>query len=272
VAGARGEGRDLRVGPEVDLRAQAALLRRHAEGAGAHQRHRRARACSRCSATRSPPTTSRRPATSTRQPRRRSTSPSTASRADFNSYGARRGNHEVMMRGTFANIRLKNLLLGGVEGGVTKHIPSGERCIYDAAMKYQAEGTPLVILAGAEYGTGSIRDWAAKGTMLLGVRPSSRRASSASTARTSSAWACCRSSSSRPGRDDARPHRRRDVQHHRRRRGLAPGKKLTSSPRRATTASDDRRSPPQLRIDTPLQRARLLHCSTAASCPTWCAS
>ena len=90
---------------------------------------------------------------------------------DFNSFGARRGNHEVMMRGTFANIRLKNLLVPGVEGGVTKHLPDGEQMfIYDAAMKYQKEGTPLVILAGAEYGTGSSRDWAAKGTMLLGVR------------------------------------------------------------------------------------------------------
>ena len=91
--------------------------------------------------------------------------------ADFNSYGARRGNHEVMMRGTFANIRLRNLLLPGTEGGVTLHIPSGESLsIFDAAMKYKADGTPLVILAGKEYGTGSSRDWAAKGTMLLGVK------------------------------------------------------------------------------------------------------
>ncbi len=91
--------------------------------------------------------------------------------ADFNSYGARRGNHEVMMRGTFANIRLRNLLLPGTEGGVTLHIPSGESMsIFDAAMKYKAAGIPLVILAGKEYGTGSSRDWAAKGTMLLGVR------------------------------------------------------------------------------------------------------
>ncbi|MGA2343761.1 MAG: aconitate hydratase AcnA, partial [Steroidobacteraceae bacterium] len=90
---------------------------------------------------------------------------------DFNSYGARRGNHEVMMRGTFANIRLRNLLLPGTEGGVTVHIPSGESMsIYDAAMRYQAESTPLVILAGKEYGTGSSRDWAAKGTMLLGIK------------------------------------------------------------------------------------------------------
>jgi aconitate hydratase len=90
---------------------------------------------------------------------------------DFNSYGARRGNHEVMMRGTFANIRLRNLLLPGTEGGVTLHIPSGEQMsIFDASVKYKTEGTPLLILAGKEYGTGSSRDWAAKGTMLLGVK------------------------------------------------------------------------------------------------------
>ena len=90
---------------------------------------------------------------------------------DFNSYGARRGNHEVMMRGTFANIRLRNLLVPGVEGGVTVYLPSGERMsIYDAAMRYQKDGTPLLVIAGKEYGTGSSRDWAAKGTLLLGVR------------------------------------------------------------------------------------------------------
>ncbi|HTX24422.1 MAG TPA: aconitate hydratase AcnA [Steroidobacteraceae bacterium] len=90
---------------------------------------------------------------------------------DFNSYGARRGNHEVMMRGTFANIRLRNLLAPGTEGGLTVHVPSGETMsIYDAAMRYKTEGTPLVVLAGREYGTGSSRDWAAKGTMLLGVK------------------------------------------------------------------------------------------------------
>jgi len=91
--------------------------------------------------------------------------------ADFNSYGARRGNHEVMMRGTFANIRLRNLLVPGVEGGVTIHLPTGEQTsIYDAAMKYKKDGTPLIVVAGREYGTGSSRDWAAKGTMLLGVK------------------------------------------------------------------------------------------------------
>jgi aconitate hydratase len=90
---------------------------------------------------------------------------------DFNSYGSRRGNDRVMVRGTFANIRLKNLMLAGVEGGVTLHVPSGERMdIYDAAERYKREGTPLVVIAGKEYGSGSSRDWAAKGTLLLGVR------------------------------------------------------------------------------------------------------
>ena len=90
---------------------------------------------------------------------------------DFNSYGARRGNHEIMMRGTFANIRIKNEMLGGVEGGLTKYLPTGETMpIYDAAMKYVAQKTPLIIIAGKEYGTGSSRDWAAKGTNLLGVK------------------------------------------------------------------------------------------------------
>ena len=90
---------------------------------------------------------------------------------DFNSYGSRRGNHEVMMRGTFANIRLRNLLAPGTEGGITRYLPSNEQMsIFDASMKYQADGTPLVVIAGKEYGTGSSRDWAAKGTLLLGVR------------------------------------------------------------------------------------------------------
>ncbi len=90
---------------------------------------------------------------------------------DFNSFGSRRGNDRVMVRGTFANIRLKNLLVPGTEGGITLHFPDGERLsIYDAAMRYREEGVPLVILAGKEYGSGSSRDWAAKGTLLLGVR------------------------------------------------------------------------------------------------------
>ena len=90
---------------------------------------------------------------------------------DFNSYGSRRGNHEVMMRGTFANIRLRNQLAPGTEGGWTRHQPSGEQMsIYDASLKYMQEGTPLIVIAGSEYGTGSSRDWAAKGTLLLGVK------------------------------------------------------------------------------------------------------
>jgi aconitate hydratase len=90
---------------------------------------------------------------------------------DFNSYGARRGNHEVMVRGTFANIRLKNKLVPDTEGNWTIHLPTGEKTsIYDASMKYQAAGTPLIVLAGKEYGSGSSRDWAAKGTALLGIR------------------------------------------------------------------------------------------------------
>ena len=91
--------------------------------------------------------------------------------ADFNSYGSRRGNHEVMVRGTFANIRLKNLLVPSVEGGVTRHLPDGEKMsIYDASIQYKSKGVPLVIIAGKEYGSGSSRDWAAKGTLLLGIR------------------------------------------------------------------------------------------------------
>jgi aconitate hydratase len=90
---------------------------------------------------------------------------------EFNSYGARRGNHNVMMRGTFANVRIKNFMMGGKEGGNTIHHPSGETLsIFDAAMRYKGEGVPLVVFAGKEYGTGSSRDWAAKGTRLLGIR------------------------------------------------------------------------------------------------------
>jgi aconitate hydratase len=92
-------------------------------------------------------------------------------KAQFNSYGSRRGNHQIMMRGTFANVRLRNLLAPGTEGGWTRFQPSGEQMsIYDAAMRYREQGTPLVVLAGTEYGTGSSRDWAAKGTQLLGVK------------------------------------------------------------------------------------------------------
>jgi aconitate hydratase len=92
-------------------------------------------------------------------------------RGDFNSYGSRRGNHEVMMRGTFANIRIRNEMVPGIEGGMTRHLPGSEVIsIYDAAMRYQKEGTPLAVVAGKEYGSGSSRDWAAKGPRLLGIR------------------------------------------------------------------------------------------------------
>ncbi|MDP7642605.1 MAG: aconitate hydratase, partial [Alphaproteobacteria bacterium] len=91
--------------------------------------------------------------------------------ADFNSYGSRRGNHEVMMRGTFANVRIRNEVAPGTEGGVTRHMPDGaETSMFEAAAEYAGEGTPLVVIAGKEYGTGSSRDWAAKGTRLLGVK------------------------------------------------------------------------------------------------------
>ena len=91
--------------------------------------------------------------------------------SDFNSYGARRGNHEVMMRGTFANVRLRNQMAPGTEGGWTRYQPGGEQMtIYDASVKYQEAGVPLIVIAGKEYGSGSSRDWAAKGTFLLGVK------------------------------------------------------------------------------------------------------
>jgi aconitate hydratase len=91
--------------------------------------------------------------------------------ADFNSYGSRRGNHEVMVRGTFANVRLRNQLVPGVEGGMTRYLPEGaQMSIFDASTRYKADGTPLIVIAGKEYGSGSSRDWAAKGPMLLGIR------------------------------------------------------------------------------------------------------
>jgi hypothetical protein len=124
-----------------------------------------ARACWRCSAIPSPPTTSRRPVRSRRTaPGRRLSAGAPGAPKDFNSYGARRGNHEVMMRGTFANIRIKNEMVGGVEGGVTKHMPSARDVDLRRRDALQGRGVPLVVFAGKEYGTGSSRDWAAKGT------------------------------------------------------------------------------------------------------------
>ena len=132
----------------------------------------RARAASSGSATRSRPTTSRPPARSspTRRPGAYLVEHG-VERKDFNSYGARRGNHEVMVRGTFANVRLRNKLVPGSEGTWTVHVPSGEEMtIFEASQRYLGEGTPLIVLAGKEYGSGSSRDWAAKGPNLLGVK------------------------------------------------------------------------------------------------------
>ena len=140
--------------------------------AGGRSRHRTARACSRVLGD-SVTTDHISPAGSIKRdgPAGAYLQEQGVSPRDFNSYGSRRGNHEVMMRGTFANIRLRNQLAPGTEGGVTRHLPEGEQMsIYDAAMRYAQEGVPLVVLAGKEYGSGSSRDWAAKGTKLLGVR------------------------------------------------------------------------------------------------------
>src|ERR1700716_3964142 len=130
------------------------------------------RAFSACSSTRSRPTTFPRPARlSWPRPPGKYLIDHKVKPADFNQYGTRRGNHEVMMRGTFANIRIKNQMVPGVEGGVTVHYPSRQKMpIYDAAMRYKNEHVPLVVMAGREYGTGSSRDWAAKGAALLGIR------------------------------------------------------------------------------------------------------
>ena len=165
-------GRHLRVGPRVHLRAQAPVLRRHGRGAVAgrgHQRRAGARPARRLGHHR-PHQPGRRD--QGRQPGGRYLAEHGVERKDFNSYGSRRGNHEVMIRGTFANIRLRNQLLDGVEGGFTRDFTKdGEQSsIYDAAQSYAEAGIPLVILSGKEYGSGSSRDWAAKGTALLGVK------------------------------------------------------------------------------------------------------
>ena len=172
-----GRERDLSLEHELDLCAEPALFRRHEEGAGADRRRRR---CADPGDVRRQdhhrPHLAGRLDQADLAGRQISCSEHQVRPADFNQYGTRRGNHEVMMRGTFANIRIKNFMLKGAdgnipEGGFTKHWPDGEQMsIYDAAMKYQAEGVPLVVFAGAEYGNGSSRDWAAKGTRLLGVR------------------------------------------------------------------------------------------------------
>ena len=166
------DGRPLRLGREVDVRQVAAVLRRHdARRRRAVRDVRGARVLALLGDSITTDHISPAGSIKADSPAGRYLVGLGVQPKDFNSYGARRGNHEVMMRGTFANIRLRNLLVPGVEGGVTVHLPSGERMsIYDAAMRYQQEGVPLVVIAGKEYGTGSSRDWAAKGTLLLGVR------------------------------------------------------------------------------------------------------
>ena len=162
----------VRLGPGFDVREEPAVLRWHAKAAGAATRYReRARARRARGFRDNGPHLARR-ATSAPTGRPGSTCESMeVPRSDFNSYGSRRGNHEVMVRGTFANIRLHNVLAPGTEGGVTRHLPDGEEMsIFEASELYQAEGVPLIILAGKEYGAGSSRDWAAKGVALLGVQ------------------------------------------------------------------------------------------------------
>ena len=178
---------------------------------------------------------------------------------DFNSYGARRGNHEVMMRGTFANIRLRNLLLPGTEGGVTCTCRAASRCRSTTPRcSYKQEGTPLVILAGKEYGTGSSRDWAAKGTMLLGVQGRDRRELRAHPPLEPDRHG--RAAAAVPGRReraDARAHRQGNVRH-RRPAGAARREAVT------VTATPRRRQKPisfeaRVRIDTPKEREYFSH-------------
>ena len=175
--------------------------------------------------------------------------------SDFNSYGSRRGNHEVMVRGTFANIRLRNKLAPGTEGGVTRHLPDGEgMSIFDASEKYREEGVPLIILAGKEYGSGSSRDWAAKGPKLLGIRAviaeSYERIHRSNLVGMGILPAPVRRR--RRGRAP-RPDRRGDVRHRRAGRrpgdGFAGGKEVTVV---ATTADGtEHRFTVTVRIDTP---------------------
>ena len=185
-------------------------------------------------------------------------------RKDFNSYGARRGNHEVMVRGTFANIRLRNQLAPGTEGGVTKFQPDGEEMtIYDAAMKYAEDDTPLVVLAGKEYGSGSSRDWAAKGTKLLGVRAviaeSLRAHPPLEPRRHGRAAAAVRRGR---GRGVARAHRRGGVLDHRASRGrLGQGGHREGRRHGVHGARADRHA-----------RRRSSTSATAASCRSCCAS
>ncbi len=261
-------GRRLRVGPDIDLRAQAPLLRGHALTPAPLADVRGARVLARSGD--SVTTDHISPAGNIRRdgPAGRWLIDGGVDPADFNSYGSRRGNHEVMIRGTFANIRLRNQLAPGTEGGVTRHLPDGEQMsIYDAAKRYQADGVPLVILAGKEYGSGSSRDWAAKGTALLGVR--AVLAESFERIHRSNLVGMgvlpLQFKAGRHGRV-ARPHRRGGVRHH---RPGGPGRRRAASP----GADGDGRRPVILRraADRHAQGGGVLP-PRRASCPTCCAS
>jgi 3-isopropylmalate dehydratase small subunit len=161
----------VRLGRRVDLRPQAAVLRGHAAGAVAGHRHRGRAVLAMLGDSVTTDHISPAGSIKADSPGRPYLQEHGVGRRDFNSYGSRAGNHEVMIRGTFANIRLRNQIAPGTEGGVTRDFTRAARTsIYDAAQSYAAAGTPLVVLAGKEYGSGSSRDWAAKGTALLGVR------------------------------------------------------------------------------------------------------
>ncbi len=159
------------MGARLHLHPQGAVLRRHARPAGPGRGHRNARVLAVLGDSVTTDHISPAGSIKANGPAGKYLTDHGVKPADFNSYGSRRGNHEVMVRGTFANVRLRNKLAPGTEGGVTRLLPEGEpMSIFDASVKYAERGTPLIILAGKEYGSGSSRDWAAKGPRLLGVR------------------------------------------------------------------------------------------------------
>ena len=175
---------------------------------------------------------------------------------DFNSYGARRGNHEVMMRGTFANIRLRNRLAPGTEGGVTKHVPTGDQMsIFDAAMRYKQEGTPLVIFAGKEYGTGSSRDWAAKGTVARRARRHRRELRAHPPLQSDRHGRVAADVRRRQGRDLARAHGQRSLRDHGLNNAEAKTVKVVATPPKGSPITFEAR----VRIDTPKERDYYRH-------------
>ena len=179
---------------------------------------------------------------------------------DFNSYGARRGNHEVMMRGTFANVRFRNLLAPGTEGSRTQHLPDGEEMtIFDAAQRYRQEGVPLLVFAGKEYGTGSSRDWAAKGPALLGVRAAIAE-SFERIHRSNLVGMGVLPLEFETGRSLSRPgaHRPGDVRHPRRRDRPRAARQAQRPGDEATTEMSSE-FPVTVRIDTPVELAYYRH-------------